>query len=272
MNVYLDELFLINAVSDFLLLMCAGKISGTKASCRRNIIASVLGGLYSIAMVFPQISFAQSLFFRTVFSAFMVFTAVGATPGFFKTLAGFYIAMFIYGGIIIFLMNTGADAVIYGGHLYFNFPIIKFLLTLTILTLTLNKISNFFKNSLIKNGIFCDVKIRYGNNEIHSEGILDTGNFLKSPLNGRFVAAVGIDAVRGLFCEDFSNAVAENDILLAMSLEKATLIPYRTVDEKSCLMVSVIPDLFEINGKSADVVLGIVPVGKNIVINPMALN
>ena len=59
MNVYLDELFLINAVSDFLLLLCAEKISGEKVSALRNIIASVLGGVYSIVMAFPEISFAE---------------------------------------------------------------------------------------------------------------------------------------------------------------------------------------------------------------------
>ena len=122
MNVYIDEMFLINTITNFLLLTAAAKASGENLRFRRAVLAACMGGIYGIFMIFPNLKPYTGLFFRFAFSAVMLFVAFGKRKSFLKIFLAFYTAVFIFAGITVVFMNMGMRAVIYKGNLYFDFP------------------------------------------------------------------------------------------------------------------------------------------------------
>lgn len=267
MNVYIDEMFLINTITNFLLLTAAAKASGENLRFRRAVLAACMGGIYGIFMIFPNLKPYTGLFFRFAFSAVMLFAAFGKRKSFLKIFLAFYTAVFIFAGITVVFMNMGMRAVIYKGNLYFDFPAGGFILLSACLTFIINRIGAYFKKLLIDKGISCNIFIKYKDKTISAEGIFDTGNFLCDPISRKPVAVADIRNVYELFGETFVNAVKNGDYAAALSAEPSFLIPYSTVD-RSGFLVAVKPDIFEINGKKVCALLGIANSGGSIIINP----
>lgn len=269
MNVYIDEIFLINTFTNFLLLTAASKVSGENLSFRRAVCAAVIGGIYSVCMIFPDLNPHMGIVFRMLFSLFMLFVAFGGRKGFIKIFLGFYVSMFILAGIIVICMNMGMRGVVYNGNVYFDFPIGGFALLTAALTYIINRLSIYFKALLMKKGVRCEVLIKYKNKTLLTAGIFDTGNFLRDPISKKPVAVADINTVSVLFEKEFERAVTEKDYAAAAELEKAYLIPYSTVGHKNGFIVALKPDEFEINGKKVCTLLGITASGSDsIIINP----
>ena len=55
--IYVDTLFLLNAVVDYLLLLCAARLAGEPLHRIRFGIGAVLGGLYAVALFLPGLMF-----------------------------------------------------------------------------------------------------------------------------------------------------------------------------------------------------------------------
>lgn len=268
MNIYIDELFLINTLINFLLLISSSKLSGENLNLRRASLAAVLGGIYSVCMAFPNLKTYTNFICRFIFSILMMFAAFGKIKNFFKIFLGFYAAMFIFAGITVVFMNMGMKAVIYNGNLYFDFPIGGFVFVSAAITYIINRTGAYFKSLLIKKGTHCDVFIKYKDKTLCADGIFDTGNFLCDPISRKPVAVADIRAVQNLFGKEFSSAVIKKDYAAALIFEKSYLIPYSTVGHKNGFLVAVKPDVFQINGKEACVMLGVADTGGNIIINP----
>lgn len=55
--VYLDSVFTLNAVMDYLLLVCTARLAGRPLRRGRYLLASLLGGVYASAVFLPGLSF-----------------------------------------------------------------------------------------------------------------------------------------------------------------------------------------------------------------------
>ena len=55
--VYLDEVFLLNGIIDYLLLLCAARLAGEPLRRPRMALAAALGGLYAAAVFLPEWAF-----------------------------------------------------------------------------------------------------------------------------------------------------------------------------------------------------------------------
>ena len=53
-TIYLDSLFALNAIIDYLLLLCSARAAGAVLHRRRLALAAVLGGLWAVASVLPD--------------------------------------------------------------------------------------------------------------------------------------------------------------------------------------------------------------------------
>ena len=98
--VYLDVLFVINLVVNYLMLLAAGKMMGIAINTRRTVAASCLGGVYSaMALVVPLQSFF-SLPARFLFGLFMVALSYPKVKGLsFVALSGsFYLCSALVAG------------------------------------------------------------------------------------------------------------------------------------------------------------------------------
>ena len=56
-TIYLDSLFALNAIIDYLLLLCSARAAGAVLHRRRLALAAVLGGLWAVACILPGLGF-----------------------------------------------------------------------------------------------------------------------------------------------------------------------------------------------------------------------
>ena len=76
--VYVDSVFVLNALMDYLLVLCAARLAGIPLRRRRYLLAGLLGGAYAVAVFLPGLGF------------------LSATPV--KLAAGVLLALAAYGG------------------------------------------------------------------------------------------------------------------------------------------------------------------------------
>ena len=77
MTVYLDELFLLNAALNYLLLLGSARLGGGVIRHGRLALAAALGGVYAAAALWPPLAFFRALGMKAVTLALMLLTAFG---------------------------------------------------------------------------------------------------------------------------------------------------------------------------------------------------
>ena len=81
MNViYVDELFFLNALTDYLLLLSCARLRGRALRRTRFAAAAGLGGVYAVFAAIPPLSFLVSLAVKALVSLLMAWIAFGAPP------------------------------------------------------------------------------------------------------------------------------------------------------------------------------------------------
>ncbi len=73
--IYVDTLFLLNAMVDYLLLLCSARLAGEPLSRLRFALGAVLGGLYAVAIFLPGLGFLARPLCRLAAAVLMVLAA-----------------------------------------------------------------------------------------------------------------------------------------------------------------------------------------------------
>ena len=81
MNViYVDELFFLNALTDYLLLLSCARLRGKTLRRGRFAAAAAVGGVYAVFAAIPPLSFLVSLAAKALVSLLMAWIAFSAPP------------------------------------------------------------------------------------------------------------------------------------------------------------------------------------------------
>ena len=101
-TVYADVLFCINFFIDFALLSVSAFILKIRVKGIRLVLCAALGGVYSVLIFLPELSFLSSLGIKLLFSALLCFAAFGfgRITGYLKRLAVFYAVSLGFGGVV----------------------------------------------------------------------------------------------------------------------------------------------------------------------------
>ena len=73
--IYVDTLFLLNAIVDYLLLLCSARLAGERLSRLRFALGALLGGLYAVALFLPGFGFLGRPLCRLSAAVLMVLLA-----------------------------------------------------------------------------------------------------------------------------------------------------------------------------------------------------
>lgn len=236
MIVYIDQIFIINFITDYILLHISSSLTGRRKT-KRNILAAVFGGLYSAFMYVPQISFLYNPFFRVVFSAIMVY--ISERPKkirpYLKGLFCFsFVSMFMGGGVfaVLFMAGYGFTDIINNSIVVFDAKTPVFLLVFGCLAFLCHIAMTFVFRTGNTKSKTVKLEISYGNKKVKLSGIVDTGCMLYEPVKNRPVIIV--------------------DYRILSDFEKYTsrvcLIPYSTVDSKGSF-IGFYPDYIKIGSK-----------------------
>ena len=195
MKVYVDVIFFINLIYDFLILNMVNLILRRNIKVKRLFIASFMGSISAFSIFIP---FLNNIFITIIISILMVIIAYGYKDTIYlkNNILYFYFVSVIYGGMIyLFSLNFGNIFKYYYSYEYkiiINFIgiIIGGVITY-IYFLYLYKSNNLYQKNYYKLSLSISDKL-YNLNSFY-----DSGNLIKDPYKGRMVILINEDILYG---------------------------------------------------------------------------
>lgn len=246
--IYVDVLFLINFLLDYLLLCLTSHLRGYYTPAARILLGAAVGGLLAVGSFFlPEA--VPDLPLAAVTCSMMLWMAWGwkGKARFFGDLAMLWtLAMLLSGGILLLAEWSGIGTT-RGGAVYLDISVGVLLsgagLAYGLLTFCCRPGS--FHRERSEREVFC----RIGEREACFRAFVDTGNLLRAP-GGQGILLISPSLAAELLGEALPKT-AEACFLQLAERYSAGLLPYRTAEE-SGLLVTLRPDRLEIDGKVTD--------------------
>ncbi len=188
MTVYADVLICVNFIIDYFLVGITAKIVKAPCSFARQIISALVGGACSLVILLPKQNTLVSLLLLFFTSALIVFVAFGKSgiKAFFRSLACFYLASFLFTGAMSALskfINNNTLAV-RNGMVYYNLSAI-FLIAFSVITYLI--ITLFCRYVKRNNPPTCKLEISQDNVQLNVTALVDSGNRLQEPFSEKWV-------------------------------------------------------------------------------------
>ena len=114
--IYVDTLFLLNAIVDYLLLLCSARLAGERLSRLRFALGALLGGLYAVALFLPGFGFLGRPLCRLSAAVLMVLTAFGGCRRLLRQVVIFFLLSCAFGGGVLAIGLLGGRGLSLGGR------------------------------------------------------------------------------------------------------------------------------------------------------------
>lgn len=198
--IYLDTLFFLNAVMDYLLLLCSARLAGEQLHRLRMALGAAFGGAYAAAAVLPGMEFLLQPVFKLGAAVLMVVVGLGASRRLLRQAVIFFALACAFGGGVLAVSLFGGTGLSLGGGLVYSGMDIKIVLLsaagcYVVLTLALNRMGRHTAAA----GELVRAQLRLADREVAFTALVDTGNTLADPVSGRPVMVADADAVATLF-------------------------------------------------------------------------
>lgn len=255
--VYIDTLFFLNLIVNYLLLLATAKIAAVPASRVRIALGALFGALYAVAAFLPMFGFFFQPIMRIVSGVAMVLIVFGKQRGLLRHALMFFAVSAAFGGVIyaVSLMAgthpvSGVSVVL---PISFQVLIVSFALCYGVLSLVFQRLGRNMGDRLHR------VEITHRGKTVTTTGLYDTGNSLTDPIYNRGVLIVERSILAPLFhqntlaCLNQLGATDPVDLLEPVHHTPdgvgMYLVPYTTISTKSAFLLAFRPDCVKINGK-----------------------
>lgn len=281
MEIYLDIVILENIVINYLILLVTSRFSKNRTSSLRLFLGSVAGTAYLVLMILlPEVKVYTTLVSKFLLSIGMVAITFSFSKFavFFKTLALFYAATFIFAGAGFALMFFNKDwGIIRNGVLisplnFFDAKWTELLLAVAVALIIFRVIWDAVQSRFVREKLLVDISIAVENKSIELSALVDTGNSLHDPLTNLPVVVVEFSAIKDLLPDDIKSIFElnhENDLNSVTAkisssnwFKRFRLIPFSSLGRENGMMIGFRPDYIEVgadDGKKdiRDVIVGI---------------
>jgi stage II sporulation protein GA (sporulation sigma-E factor processing peptidase) len=249
--VYVDMLFLINFVMDFVVLWAAARLAQVRASLWRLALAAVLGALYSVLVLLPVFENLSRMEMKFFVSLGMAVIAYYPLPWkkFGQAVLYFYFVAFTMGGAVLGFMYFSSSS-----SLIANLPLHYLWLAVALITAgVLGKYGiAYIKKNLLQDLLKVPVEICIHGKSFKVTGLVDTGNQLLDPLTRSPVVIVEYSVLKPYLPLELKNIIDKNgDVDLAKLTEvvpaegntlSVRLIPFTTIGKRHGMLVGFRPD------------------------------
>jgi len=246
--IYLDTLFFLNAVMDYLLLLCSARLAGEQLHRPRMALGAAFGGAYAAAAVLPGMEFLLQPVFKVGSAVLMVVVGLGASRRLLRQAVIFFALACAFGGGVLAVSLFGGTGLSLGGGLVYSGMDIKIVLLsaagcYVVLTLALNRMGRHTAAA----GELVRARLRLIDREVSFTVLVDTGNTLTDPVSGRPVMVADADAVATLFPQGegpgreelTAPAQALGRLNKGRLRGRFRLLPYRAVGVECGLLLTV---------------------------------
>lgn len=250
--VYIDILFIINFVMDYIVLSCGGAIFKIQRRHRYIVIAATVGAVYACAIFFTDIGILYSAAAKSAVGAVMVYIAY-LPPNirtFFRYLLCFLGTSVLFAGALFMffcLSGTGSrvGAIVKNGVTYFNVPLV-YLSAATLAAYVLIRLYLKYSDKS-RQRQFYDIQICLDGCSVIVRALVDTGNSLTEPTTGKPVIIAEKSSLSGLSEDIYSKS-------------KMFIIPFCALGTDSGAVLGFAPDYVRIINERRyikDVIIGI---------------
>lgn len=256
--VYIDSVFILNAVMDYLLLLAVGRLAGIPLRRRRYILAALAGGAYAAAVFLPGWGFLASPPVKLAAGVLMSLAAFGTETRFFRlTLLLFMVSSAMAGCVLALGLLAGSRVPVVNGVFYTDVDAGVLLIAAAAAYAVLAVV---FRASARHGMAGCLLPVRAGLNGRSAAltALWDTGSALREPGSGEAVLVAAPGALDGLLPPEARRLVAVErlrspaDVLEPLRRAspelRPRLLPYRAVGAGG-LLLAVRLDWAEIGGR-----------------------
>ncbi|MBQ9019506.1 MAG: sigma-E processing peptidase SpoIIGA [Bacilli bacterium] len=174
MNIYLEEVFILNFLLDFMILYGTKRILKRNNKLIRIIIGSILGS-FTTFLLLISISNLLLLILKLLISVFLIIISFGMKDIIRNTLYFYLISIILGGSFYLFDISNNSIILIGGSFIVISIIIKEFL-----------NYKEVFTNKYL-------VTIIYKKKKYNLEGFIDTGNRLRDSISKKDVILVNLD-------------------------------------------------------------------------------
>ena len=251
--IYLDVLFLLNLVVDYLLLLACARIAGEPISRLRIGLGALLGAVYAAVIFLPGFGWLSHLACKLCAGVAMPLTAFGPSQRLLRLTLVFFAVSAALGGVILALQLLGTGGLtLENGVLYTGFDLRLLLVTVILSYVVLSLI---FRRAARHGGHrrdLCEARVMLGGQCISLTVLLDTGNTLTDPLRNQPVLVVEGRALRQVlppYIDPGDPVGTLEKVEDPFWSSKFSLLPYRAVGVEYGMLLMVRSDCVVMNGR-----------------------
>lgn len=245
--IYIDTLFFLNFIVNYLLLLASAKVTGEPVSRVRLLIAAAAGGAYAVAVFLPGLGFLTHPAVKIAAAAVMVLIAFPFTRSLLRLSLVFFGVSFAFAGAALavgLILGSGGTE---KGVFYLPVELRVLLPAVACSYLLIHLV---FRRTALHGGKRRDLApltVRIREKSAQVTALVDTGNTLSDPLSNAPVIIAELAPLRPLFSprvcailtEDSLRKPVETMEVLAQLGEAVTfrLIPYQAVGVECGLLL-----------------------------------
>lgn len=262
--IYVDTLFLLNALVDYLLLLAAARLAGEPLRRGRFALGAVLGGGYAVAIFLPGLGFLAHPLCRLASAALMLLVSYGGSRRLLRQGVLFAALTCAFGGGVVAIGLLGGTGLSLGNGVFYSALDLKVVLLSAavcygVLTLVFQRLARHSGAG----GELVSITLSLEGRSVSLTALVDTGNTLADPISGRPVLVAEGERAGPLFPAERRPGPADlRDPAAALTrLGTGTwrgrfrLLPYRSVGVDRGLLLAVRADGLEVNGQGRGPVL-----------------
>ncbi|MBP0979727.1 MAG: sigma-E processing peptidase SpoIIGA [Oscillospiraceae bacterium] len=247
MTIYIDILIITNIIINYFLLLLTTKFCLYKPKRKNILLASIVGGIYSLVNLLPELSFIF-IFLLKLISCFIMTLILFEfkNKNLLKNYYIFFIINFIFSGLMMtfwfFISPVGMN--INNGVVYFNISTITLIISILIAYIIINIFVLITKKVPIEIKDYL-VEVYINNQKIKLKGFVDTGNFLCDIFSATPVVICKFDSISSILPTDIKKIILNNNInnINFISKYNLRLIPYKTISNQE-FIIALRPEKF----------------------------
>lgn len=249
--VYIDSLFLLNWIVDYLLLLATARLSGEIIRRLRLALGAALGALYAAATFFPGMGFLGHPACRLGSAVLMILCSFGGSRRLLRvTLVFFGLACAFGGGILAIGLLVGRGLSLRNGILYSAMDLKLILLSAAfcyvLLTLFFQRAARHSRRELRRS------ILTLGDKQIVLTALMDTGNTLADPVSGRPVMVAEGEKLQSFLPEKIGREQLRDPVSAMECLSdtgegrRFRLLPYRSVGVECGMLLALRVDRVQV--------------------------
>lgn len=252
MTVYADILILINTYVNYFILLATSAFLRTSRRFLRLFLGSVLGGVCSLIILFPQKNELLSMLSQLLIATLIIFSTFGYDNLhiFLKRLATFFLVSFLFSGSVYFIYQIFKPdrLIINNSVIYFDISAVELIFGSAVIysiIIVVRVLNGGFSKNERKTVI---MTVEHNGKSVEFSCLIDTGNMLRDAFTDMPVAVVdkSISKCLSIDLENLSEDIIKQNRL--------RYIPYNTVGNNG-LMPVFKPDSIFLDGKKAENIL-----------------